>query len=36
MRGYPEDTERKLRGYLVRLADQEVRHVLLVVNIVSD
>lgn len=25
MRGYPEDTERKLCGYLVKLADQEVR-----------
>lgn len=24
MRGYPEDTERKLRGYLVKLADQDV------------
>ncbi|KAJ9092035.1 hypothetical protein QFC21_007015 [Naganishia friedmannii] len=27
MRGYPEDTERKLQGYLVRLADQEDFHV---------
>lgn len=24
IRGYPEDTERKLRGYLVKLADQDV------------
>jgi hypothetical protein len=24
MRGYPEETERKLRGYLVKLADQDV------------
>lgn len=24
MRGYPEDTERKLCGYLVKLADQDV------------